>query len=376
MANNISTLGQSLGQIARLKTQHTTLADLQMQLSSNKKTQKLSGLGADIVRTVKARSGINSLQTYNDNITNADRRLKLMSTAVTEMTAQTKNIANSFSSAVQQGDFPDFESMKHLANNVYEFILDLVNQQDGDRYLFAGSATDFKPITDAGLYSSFLGEFVPDSSDLTNPPLVASGAIGDWASGLITTDQFIASYKNVNDTVLGFSDPLTSNTAGKMAVRVNDNAEFDYTTLANKTAMREVVMLLGVIKALPPVEYAPGALNDPTATTIAGDTSPNPPREKQDNFFQVIRDLAVSLNKAIDSLEGETYRLSQVRSQISIVKASHTDQIEAFKDVVAEKENADITEISALILQMQTQLEASYQVTSLVSQLTLANYLR
>lgn len=352
------------------------MADLQLQISSGKKTQKLSGLGHDVIRTVKARTGIGSLNTYVDNIVNADRRLKLMQTGISEMKKQTENIANSFTLAVQQGDYPDFKSVQQLASNVYEFVIDLINHKDGDRYLFAGSATDQTPITDGGLYASFLGEFVPDSSDLTNPPLVASGIFGDWGDGTITTEEFIAAYKDVNDTVLGFSEPLSSGTAGKTTVRVNDNSEFDYTTLANKTPMKDIIRLLGIIKSMPPVEYAPGALNDPTATTIAGDTPPNPPEEKQENFFQVIRDISTSLNKAIDDLDLESFRLSQVQAQISVIKTSHVDQIEAFKDIVADEENSDITEVSAMILQMQTQLEASYQVTSLVSQLTLANFLR
>jgi flagellar hook-associated protein 3 FlgL len=372
---NVSTLGQYLDQITRLKTQQSTLGDLSVQISSGKKTQKLSGLGNDIIKTTRARAGVNSLETYVDNIKNADRRIKLMLTSVSEIKKQTENISNSLIIAVQEGDYPDLESIKALTQNVYNFIIDAMNQVDGDRYLFGGGDTSEKPITDTGLMSSALGEFLPDESDLTNPPLVASGMIGDWGDGSITTDQFIAAYHATSDTVLGYSNALTNGTAGKTMVRVNDGSEFDYTTLANTSSMRDIIMTLSVLKELPPVEHAPGALNDPTATTLAEDIAPFPPAEKQENFFAVINDLAAKLNTAVDALDQEVFKLSQVQAQISIVEISHTEQINAYKDVIGEVEDMDITEASAKITQLQVQLQASFQVTALLSQLTLANYL-
>lgn len=372
---NVSTLGQYLDQISRLKTQQQTLGDLTTQISSGKKTQKLSGLGSDIIRTTRARSGVNSLQTYNVNITNADRRIKLMLNAIGEMKAQTQNIANSLNTSIQQGDYPDLDAIQELAGSVYKFVVDLANQTDGERYLFGGSDTAEPPITDSGLLTSALGEFVPDAADLTNPPLVASGMIGDWGDGTITTEQFIASYHAAGDTVLGFSNALTSGTAGKTIVRVSDVSEFDYTKLANKSPIADIVRALGVLKQLPPVEYAPGALNDPTATTLAQDVAPFPPKEKQDAFFKVVNDLAKTLNNSIDDLEKMEFSLSQVQAQVTIVKTSNTDQINSYKDIIGESEDVDITEASAKISQLQVQMQASFQVTALLSQLTLSNYL-
>lgn len=372
---SVSTLGQYLDQVNRLKVQQQTMGDLTAQISSGKKTQKLSGLGSDIIRTTRARSGLGELETYNNNITNADRRIKLMLNSISEMRAQVSNVQGSLVIAVQEGDFPDLESIKQLTKSVYSFAVDLINQTDGERYLFGGADTSEPPLTDAGLFTSALGNFIPDESDLTNPPVVASGMIGDWGDGTITTDQFMAAYRASSETVLGFSNALTTNAAGKTTVRVSDVSEFDYTQLANDGPMREIIRALGILKQLPPVEYAPGALNDPTATTLAEDTAPSPPAEKQENFFRVINDLSTMLNKAVDDLEQMEFQLAQVQAQISIVKESNVDQINAYEDIIGEVENVDITEASARISQMQVQLQASFQVTALLSQLTLANYL-
>lgn len=375
MTAGVSTLGKYLDQIARLKDQQTSFGQLSLQISSGKKTQSLSGLGNDIIRATRARAGINELNVYSDNITNADRRIKLMLTSTGEIKAQVEKISSGLMQSVREGDYPDLETIKQLTDNVYNFILDNMNQTDGDRFVFGGGDTSQKPISDNGLFASALGNFVPDSSDLTNPPLVASGMIGDWGDGTITTDEFIAAFSAIPDTTLGYSNALTSGTTGKTTVRVSDQSEFDYTELANQPAMREIVRLLGVLKSLPPVEFAPGALNDPTATTIAEDTPPNPPAEKQANFFRVLDHISTELNKALDSMDQVEFRLSQIQAQITTVKNSHTDQINTYKDVIGETEDMDITEASARLLQLQTQLQASFQVTAISAQLTLSNYI-
>ncbi len=372
---NISTLSQSMNQISRLKTQQKTLQDLTTQLTTGKKTQQMSGLGQDVLKSSRSRTGVNALTTYSNNINNANRRIQLMLSSIDQLKKQADNISTSLTTTTQEGDYPDLGAIQQLAQNVYDFILDTMNQKDGELYLFGGSDTNQKPISDTGFLSSYLGEYVPDASDINNPALVSSGMIGDWGDGTITTDQFIASYHSINETVLGYSDALTSGTAGKTTVRVDDNSEFDYTNLANNKAMKDIVMVLGVLKSLPPVTSAPGALNDPTATTLAEDTQPSPPAEKQENFFKVINDLTKTLNSAIDSLDQQTFNLSQVQAQITIVKNSQTVQINAYQDIIEGVENIDDTEVSAKILQMQTQLESSFQVTALLAQLTLANYL-
>src|SRR5690606_28705071 len=99
-------------QISLLKKQQQALGDLTTQIASGKKTQTLSGLGNDITKSMRARAGVNSLEVYIENIKHADRRLKLMQTSIAEIKAQVNNIADGINTAVQQGDYPDFESMQ------------------------------------------------------------------------------------------------------------------------------------------------------------------------------------------------------------------------------------------------------------------------
>lgn len=372
---NISTLGASLDQISRLKVQQSSLDMLTTQLASGKKTQSFSGLGLDVLQSKRARANIGSLETYINNIKNTDRRINLMNNGIKDVKAQAQTILDSLYVSVQQGDFPDFQTIKDLGKNVINFINDVINDKDGERYLFAGADSSTKPLSDTGLFDSFLGEFLPDETDLTNPPLVASGVIGDWGDGTITNEEFIASYRATSDTVIGYSPSLTNNTAGSVYVRVDDNSEYDYTVLANNPGFREILISLNVLNALPPPEFAPGALNDPTATTLPGDTAPFPPEEKQENFFAIVNDLTNLLSNAIDKLDQETFKLSQTQAQITRIKQSHTEQLNALTSIVSEVEDVDLTDVATKINQLQITLEASFRVTALVSELTLARFI-
>lgn len=375
MASNISTLGQALDQISRLKSQQAKMDLLSAQLATGKKTQEFSGLGSDILASKKSRASINALDTYMSNIKHTDRRINLMNNAIGELQAQTNNIIDSLTVAVQEGDYPELQQIQDLAGNIYDYMLSLINAKDGDRYLFAGADSSAKPVTDTGLMDAFIGEYVPDETDLTNPPLVSSGVVGQWASGAITTEEFIASYHGVNETILGYSTSLTNDIAGKVTTRVNDQAELDYTVLADSPGFKDILMVMGVLKNMPPVDYAPGALNDPTATTLPEDSPPWPPAEKQENFFAVINDLAKTLTGAVDALESETFKLANVQARLSIIKENHTQEVNALKTIVSDVEDVDDVEVATKINQLQIQIETSFQVTAILSQLSLSRFI-
>lgn len=91
MTSGVSTFAQSLSQITRIKGLQTRFDTLNAQLASGKKTQRFSGLGSDILNSKRARADLKEINTYINNITVADRRLELTSTAISEFKAQADN---------------------------------------------------------------------------------------------------------------------------------------------------------------------------------------------------------------------------------------------------------------------------------------------
>ena len=372
----ISTLGQALDQISRLNTQKSTLDTLSTQLASGKKASQFSGLGDDVLRVKRARADIKELDQYNANITNGSRRLQLMQNSIAQMIVQADNVRDALTLGVQQGSYTDLSASKDLATDVQDFMVDLINSRDGERYLFAGSDSSVKPIEDNSAFTTFLGNYVPDPDDVTAPPLQTSGFVGEWGSGLISTDEFISAYRSTNENILGYSESLVSGSSGDVRIRVDENTDFDYTVFGNSEGMKNVIIALGVLEQIPTVENTPGALNDPTVTAASEDVPPSPSEEKQENFYAVLNDLANLLNEGIEDLRQEQKRLALIEAQISLVKDQNTYQINSFKDIVSEVEDVDLTETATKIQQVQVGLEASFSITALVSDLSLVNFLR
>jgi flagellin-like hook-associated protein FlgL len=68
--------------------------------------------------------------------------------------------------------------------------------------------------------------------------------------------------------------------------------------------------------------------------------------------------------------------LGLAASTVNTVKERHTQYNAQLATMLAEIETAPREEIAMMLLTLQTQLQASYQATSMASQLSLVNYLR
>jgi hypothetical protein len=166
----ISTLGQALDQIERIKEQQSLFSTLSTQFTTGKKSQTYTGLGIDVMLSKRARAEFNSFDQYVKNITNSDRRIKLMLTAIEEFKAQAENFADvlvnfSQESEHQEGEIiyyddpltteienipvgmtspepgVDFATVREFASSVLSFLKDLVNAKENDRYLLGGADT-------------------------------------------------------------------------------------------------------------------------------------------------------------------------------------------------------------------------------------------
>lgn len=354
----VSTLGQALDQVERIKMTQLQLANLQSQIATGKKTQLFKGLGTDVIASQRAREGFTKLGNYINNIDIADRRLKLMVSAMEEIKNQAKSVLNAIEIQTQQGEI-EIDAIGDLARNTAAFLRDLINQKDGDRYLFGGSETQDPPLSDIGTLDTYI---------LTQ--------LNDWVGATIDTDQLITSYQDrtaMNDTIIGYSAPLASGSAKNVFVRVEDNTEINYTVFANTDGLRDIMagvsMLGNLDQVLDEVTLDP---DDPMTTiTAPGATK----QEQNDNFYQFFNDLGAMLNQALDSVDEDLYQLSQSQAQISKIKEGHKLDQNIYQDIIGQVEDADMNEVAVKLNSLQIQLEASYRVTASISSLSLVNFL-
>lgn len=332
----ISFLGQSQAQSGRLRELQTLMSDLQRQATTQKKYETMSGFGFDSLRLQRYRMDANSLDTYMSNIGTATTRIDIMNNAMTKASDLGRQLISAISTDVLGGEV-DIESIRTIARNNLSFLQSLVNTEVDGRYLFAGSATDTVPV-----------------ENTLQPNSYYQGQVQDWLNGTITTAQLQANAAGTTPVQLGYDPALSA--SGNVSIRIDDSTEVDYTVMGNANGFDQIMNALA---------FAANFELPDAATDV-------PSVEEFTKVLQGIMNMAQEGVKAMDSAVGQ---ISGKYSLVQTIESTHETDRNLYLKLIDQQENVDTTEVLVQLQSLKTQLEASFQVTNIVSQLSLVNYL-
>lgn len=335
----LSFLSQSQTQVARLKQLNTSLVDLQRQLTTQKKYDTFSGFGAASQAVQQLRTDKSLVQTYLTNINTVTTRVELMSSSMQQAADSGRLLIESIATQIREGEV-DMETVSAIARQQLDLMADIANLEIDGRYLFAGSATDTKPYPNG------------DNLDIT-----LQGLVTDWEAGTITTTQFINSINGMTSTDIGFDPALTS--AGKVTAQIDKNVKLDYTSIATQNGFQQVMQALAIAASI----------------TEAPDPALSPPGPSAADFQELLDTISGIVRAGVDQIDSANAQLGIKFSTLKSVQDNHEQDAATLDKLLIEKENVDTTEVVAQIQSLQTQLNASYEVTSLVNQLSLVNFL-
>jgi len=133
--------------VQSLTSMRNQLDDLQRQLGTGYKSTSYAGLGINRGLVVGLRSHLSAISSYSDATTNVSLRINLQQTTLTRIAG----INGDVKAAAQTNFSIDASGQtvgQHAANAQLDEILNALNTQAGDRYLFSGRATD-KPAAES-----------------------------------------------------------------------------------------------------------------------------------------------------------------------------------------------------------------------------------
>ena len=333
----VSFLGQTVSQSNRLKGLNQALADLERQIASGKKYDSLAGFGGVVAQSVqRVRMDRSRVQTYLDNITTVNTRINAMSQAMAAARKSVGQVIDGLVTALHDSS-ADVGTLSTLAKNALKFVGDLSNLNVGGRYLFAGSDTTSAPFIDATQLNANY------QTEVTN-----------WLNGTNTTAQFSANVDAFSATALGFNPALSS--SGNVAVRIDESTEVDYTVKADQDGFQELVRALGLMANL--------KVPDPNVDV--------PTIADLDDMLGRVLSIARSGVAQIDQAATD---LGTKSGFINAIMEVHEQDAATLDGLIGDTENADMTEAVTKIQALQTQLQSSYEVTSIISRLSLVNFL-
>ncbi|HCS22261.1 MAG TPA: hypothetical protein PLW48_01460 [Alphaproteobacteria bacterium] len=335
----LSFYGTTTTQISRLKSLNTTLTDLQRQLTTQKAYDNISGFGAQAYSVQKLRTDKAQMDGFLTNISTVTTRIEVMSTSLQQASDAGRMMTDAVSNFYKYGA-TDVETVSLVARQQLDLMRDVANIEIDGRYLFSGSATDAEPFSNYG------------QLDLNMQNLVS-----DWQAGTITTAQLISAVEGMSDIDLGMNPALSS--TGTVTTQIDKSLNLDYTSVASTNGMKDLMRAMALAANLSPI--------DPSMAP------PGPTQADMDELIQYVVDSTTAATQKTDQGNGQ---LGVYLSTIESVEDQHLTDSAVYDKLLIEKENVDTTEVVAKIQSLQTQISSSYEVTSLLSQLSLVNYIR
>ncbi len=323
MSGTIGSIGSGIGLLQALAADSGSIrGELSLatqQTATGKVADSYAGLGAGARTSLSLRPQITQLATWSANIDSATARLGVTQSALTSITA----IASSFlaKAATLNGLTPGVTGdVAAAAKTALVQVAQLLNSKVGDTYVFAGQDTANPPVPDtsaATLIPALLG------SDTAAPPFSAT---------------------------LGTAVPTVQTGQGERApvgVLANQNTLSVSAVPTTGSYMRDIMRALATL-----------------ATTADGP-----------GLQATAADTTARLHSAVGAASNETGALGDVQAGLASRKTQLTDVRTALTAQVSGVEDVDLAAALTRVSQLQTQLQASFQLIAGVKDLTLSKYI-
>jgi len=335
ITTGVSFLGQTNATADNLKSLQGDMDTLTRQLSTQKLNNTMAGLGPDTQLVLQLHADSDQLTAYNANIDSALSRINTMSSTLTEISNSVNSMTSTLEAQPGSGNY-DMTTITTQAQQLLDYVVDLSNMNIAGRYLFAGTDSTNQPIPDKATLNANM------QSQLTG-----------WFNGSITTAQLISNTNGFSGTQLGYSASISG--ADDVTTHIDKNLDLSYGSVADRNGVQDAVRALSLLANLR--NLAPGDV--PTGA----------------NLDSVIANAVSMTQSAMQKMTDNQTLLSSKLDLVKNVEDTHSQTINTYAAILQKKEDADPATIITQLQSLQTQLQASYEATRMVNQLSLVNFL-
>ncbi|WP_424977077.1 flagellin [Leisingera sp. S232] len=315
---------------ADLKENVTTLSE---EFATGKSSNLTDRLGGDFTYLADLESNLNRLDSYM--VTNSEVQLfaTTMQGSLEKVQDQVQALRNDILKLSPAIDEDNAEQFGSQAKQRMASAINLLNTSVGGRTIFAGTATDTKPLNDSGtLMTAILTE----------------------VSGLTTSGDIVQAVKDWFDDPTGFDTVMYQGSATALQpVTVGEGEQVSLGIQADDPSLKHTLQ-----------SYVITALADEPSLGLAEDVKIELVAEAS-NELSVSEDRLIKVQADVGFIEGRLDAISTrneaSKTSLSIVKNNLV--------------SADPYETYTRLQEAQTQLEGIYTITSRSSQLSLLQYI-
>lgn len=325
----IATLTQNLRIDNSINSIQDKIADAQLQISTGKLSQVYSGFkGQDTKSLINLKEQRTTTQSYLTTINNLQVKTATIDATLVQFTDITQDLRKKLYEQVE-GLYEDSSlALSTFANATIDQLTNLLNQTADGKYLFNGADTDTQPMIDAATTKAAYAQ-----------PALSGGS----AAVIAAAEAFFNTDGNWNN--------VTTPAPGSLSARIDEGVDVTYGELANDNAFEEV---FDVLYAFANVNFA------------AGDDA---------NYQNLVNWGIGKIEAAFDLINDMVGQNGVVSAQILDRESVHQDSLTLLETQILDIEDVDPYEAVSLFQTLQAQLEASYQTTATLRNLTLTRFL-
>lgn len=348
---NVATLAHNLFVRSHIADLQARMIEVEQQVSSGKKTQNYSGLGNDTRQHVNLNVVKQGVEAYRNTLATTQVRMETMQRVLQRIGDLAVDIRNNaITAAGETGSTVHAAQLKNAAESALREITQILNTSLDGRALFGGLDTDTPPMISPGQVAT-PGTPLDDVAQITallgapDAPLTVLNNVRQYFGVPLTTDP--------PGTPLGPSSNFyQGDTTGQISARIEDGVDVAYGIRGDDAAIRKVLSGLYTL-----------ATTDRTAANAA---------QWGDLVTQVIQNDLTPAGYEINAVVAD---LGLNQAAVRDAKQRQDDLLVDIDAQIGKLENVDMAESITKLSLLQNQLQASFQVTAGLRDLTLTNFL-
>jgi flagellar hook-associated protein 3 FlgL len=358
MSNNVTFLVQSRITQRNINNLKENLISRGNEVTTGKKQNLTKELKGEIRNFIDLKSLRSSLLNRQERLITGDNRLAQMEVSVSEM----KNLIQPFQTLQTQVSLinqSNIDVYVDQAKSTLDGIQNTLNIQWGGRYLFSGEAVQTRPVENINNLITSVETIIADYA-----AALPDGNISNQTQldGLFTE---IDSVFNDTHATTRFSSLVYYGSENEMAgIEISEGEIMRYDLKANSAQFKQTIQ--GVVMI---------ATNTKLREVLNNENNPN--------GSQVNKLEKSYLSKATEYTSGGISDLIQTQASLGFKQERIKFRQEGLDKIIFEYEkrignyeNADQYESGVAYTEIQTQLEASFYVTSNIADMSLLNFIR
>ncbi len=378
--NSVATLSQNLLLQTNVRNIQNQLDKLQLQISSGKKTDVYSGLGSTSRMTLDFHRQKEQVQNYRDTIASTQARVGVMDKAMTRVTEiATEFRAKYLQNRTYMDTDPTVRSVfQQEAQSAIKEINQLLNSSYEGRYLFSGRLVSTPPMVDPGATSTAgtplaVLDNVINTAGASN--YVANGATTAFNAVITTLTPSAAAYTgaapntypyNGDNATVSNVPPFTN----ALTVRIDEATDVAYTVRGDDPS---VAALMQGLYTFATTNYS--AAQSTAFFQLMDAASFRIDQSLEGSNLTPPAGIPSSTTPAFSGLRSVLGTIGAIENRLKSVDQQHEQRLTLLDGELGRLEDADPYEAITKLQGLQSQLSSSFQVTSILKDLTLSKFI-